>query len=53
MTVARSAPVAMFGAYEINLNGYANIGTHWIPCFLKQILIVLVSTLFQRRLQNL
>ena len=35
MTIARSAPVVLLGAYEINLNGYANIGTHWIPCFLK------------------
>ena len=53
MTIARSAPEAMFEAYEINLNGYANIGTHWVPCFLKQILLVLVLTLFQRRLQYL
>ena len=45
------------GAYIINLDEYANVGTHWIALFCKKmklfILIVLVLSIFLKKLKNL
>ena len=45
------------GAYIINLDEYANVGTHWIALFCKKmklfILIVLVLNIFLKKLKNL
>ena len=45
------------GAYIINLDEYANVGTHWIALFCKKmelfILIVLVLNIFLTKLKNL
>ena len=44
-------------AYVINLDEYANIGTHWIALFCKKmklfISIVLVLNIFLKKLKNL
>ena len=44
-------------AYIINLDEYANVGTHWIALFCKKmkllILIVLVLNIFLTKLKNL
>ena len=44
------------GAYIINLDEYANVGTHWIALFCKKmklfILIVLVLNIFLTKLNN-
>ena len=44
-------------AYVINLDEYANIGTHWIALFCKKmklfISIVLVLNIFPKKLKNL
>ena len=46
------------GAYVINLDEYANVGTHWIALFCKKkvklfISIVLVLNMFLKKLKNL
>ena len=45
------------GAYIINLDEYANVGTHWIALFCKKmklfISIVLVLNIFLTKLKNL
>ena len=45
------------GAYIINLDEYANVGTHWIALFCKKmkllISIVLVWNIFLTKLKNL
>ena len=45
------------GAYVINLDEYADTGTHWIALFCKKmklfILIVLVLSIFLKKLKNL
>ena len=43
------------GAYVINLDEYADVGTHWIALFCNrgEILIVLVLNMFLKRLKNL
>ena len=46
------------GAYIINLDEYANVGTHWIALFCKKkmklfISIVLVLNIFLKKLKNL
>ena len=45
------------GAYIINLDEYANVGTYWIALFCKKmklfILIVLVLNIFLKKLKNL
>ena len=45
------------GAYVINLDEYADTGTHWIVLFCNRnelfILIVLVLNMFQKKLKNL
>ena len=46
------------GAYVINLDEYANVGTHWIALFCKKkmklfISIVLVLNIFLTKLKNL
>ena len=45
------------GANIINLDEYANAGTHWIALFCKKmklfILIVLVLNIFLKKLKNL
>ena len=45
------------GAYIINLDEYADVGTHWIALFCKKmrlfILIVLVLNIFLKKLKNL
>ena len=45
------------GAYIINLDEYANVGTHWIALFCKKmklfISIVLVLNIFLMKLKNL
>ena len=46
------------GAYVINLDKYANVGTHWIAVFCKKkmklfISIVLVLNMFLTKLKNL
>ena len=45
------------GAYVINLDEYADTGTHWIALFCKKmklfILIVLVLDIFLKKLKNL
>ena len=45
------------GAYVINLDEYADVGTHWIALFCKKmklfILIVLVLNIFLKKLKNL
>ena len=46
------------GAYIINLDEYANVGTHWIALFCKKkmklfISIVLVLNIFLKKLNNL
>ena len=45
------------GAYIINLDEYANVGTHWIALFCKKmklfISIVLVLNIFLTKLMNL
>ena len=45
------------GAYIINFDEYANVGTHWIALFCKKmklfILIVLVLNIFLKKLKNL
>ena len=45
------------GVYIINLDEYADIGTHWIALFCKKmklfILIVLVLNIFLTKLKNL
>ena len=45
------------GAYIINLDEYADVGTHWIAFFVKKmklfISIVLVFKIFLRKLKNL
>ena len=46
------------GAYVINLDEYANVGTHWIALFCKKkmklfISIVLVLNIFLKTLKNL
>ena len=45
------------GAYVINLDEYADTGTHWIALFCKKmklfILIVLVLNIFLKKLKNL
>ena len=44
------------GAYIINLDEYANVGTHWIALFYKKklfISIVLVLNIFLTKLKNL
>ena len=45
------------GAYIINLDEYANVGTHWIALFCKKnelfILIVLMFNIFLKKLKNL
>ena len=44
------------GAYIINLDEYANVGTHWIALFCKKmklfISIVLVLNIFLKKLKN-
>ena len=42
-------------AYVINLNEYADVGTHWTALFCNrgEILIVLVLNMFLKRLKNL
>ena len=46
------------GAYKINFDEYADVGTHWISLFCKKkmklfILIVLVLSIFLKELKNL
>ena len=45
------------GAYVINLDEYADVGTHWIALFCKKmklfISIVLVLNIFLKKLKNL
>ena len=45
------------GAYVINLDGYADIGTHWIVLFCKRSEVVhfdsLVVKMFLKKLKNL
>ena len=45
------------GAYVINLDENADVGTHWIALFCKKmtlfILIVLVLNIFLKKLKNL
>ena len=45
------------GAYIINLDEYADVGTHWIALFCKKmklfISIVLVLNIFLKKLKNL
>ena len=45
------------GTYIINLDEYADVGTHWIALFCKKmklfILIVLVLNIFLKKLKNL
>ena len=45
------------GTYIINLDEYANVGTHWIALFCKKmklfISIVLVLNIFLKKLKNL
>ena len=45
------------GAYIINLDEHANVGTHWIALFCKKmkffISIVLVLNIFLKKLKNL
>ena len=45
------------GAYIINLDEYADVGTHWIALFCKKmklfISIVLVLSIFLKKLKNL
>ena len=45
------------GAYVINLDEYADVGTHWIALFCKKmklfISIVLVLSIFLKKLKNL
>ena len=45
------------GAYVINLDEYADVGTHWIALFCNKnglfILIVLVLNTFLKKLKNL
>ena len=43
------------GPYIINLDEYADVGTHWIALFCNrgEILIVLVLNMFLKRLKNL
>ena len=44
------------GAYIINLDGYADVGTYWIALFCNKneiISIVLVLNMFLKRLKNL
>ena len=45
------------GAYIINLDEYADVGTHWIAFFVKKmklfISIVLVFNIFLKKLKNL
>ena len=44
-------------AYVINLDEYADVGTHWIPLFCRKmklfISIVLVLNMFLKKLKNL
>ena len=41
------------GAYVINLDEYANVGTHWITLFCNRNEIVLVLNIFLKKLKNL
>ena len=44
------------GAYVINLDEYADVGTHWIALFCNRseiVSIVLVMNIFRNRLKNL
>ena len=41
------------GAYVINLDEYANVGTHWIALFCNRNEIVLVLNIFLKKLKNL
>ena len=45
------------GVYVINLDEYADVGTHWIALFVTEmklfILIVLVLNMFLKKLKNL
>ena len=41
------------GAYVINLDEYANVGTHWIALFCRKNEIVLVLNMFLKKSKNL